>query len=308
MNKGMMLTVCLNPTLQNTYVLPQLAIGEVNRVVQQRLDASGKGINVTRVIHQLGHPVLHLTQCGGWTGRLFLELAKKDGLRLAVVKTESAVRFCHTLISSSQKSVTEIVEEGAQVSPAVEEGIRGMFLKKLPGVTTVIISGSKAKGFSDSLFPWMVKTAKADGKRVIVDFRGKDLISSLEYKPDIIKPNLSEFFSTFFPETGCTETEQADLDEEMIRGRLVEISTGYSVTVICTRGPKGVLAAAGKLLLEQPAQKINVLNSIGCGDAFTAGLAVALESGYDLQQALEEGIRCASLNALYLKPGTIRPD
>jgi len=49
-----------------------------------------------------------------------------------------------------------------------------------------------------------------------------------------------------------------------------------------------------------------VTNTTGCGDAFTAGLAAALESGADFDTAVSEGIRCGALNAALVKPGVIR--
>jgi fructose-1-phosphate kinase PfkB-like protein len=38
----------MNPTLQKTLLFPSLAIDEVNRTERHWLDASGKGVNVSR--------------------------------------------------------------------------------------------------------------------------------------------------------------------------------------------------------------------------------------------------------------------
>ncbi len=65
MNNDSFLTVCLNPTLQKTIVLQKLLEDEVNRTNEHFLDASRKGINVSRVLTQLGAEVIHLTQVGG---------------------------------------------------------------------------------------------------------------------------------------------------------------------------------------------------------------------------------------------------
>jgi len=48
------LTICLNPTLQKTLCFSSVVPGTVNRTGVHRLDVSGKGINVTRVLTQLG--------------------------------------------------------------------------------------------------------------------------------------------------------------------------------------------------------------------------------------------------------------
>ena len=50
----MFLSVCLNPTLQKTLSFSSIVPGKVNRTGVHRLDVSGKGINVTRILTQLG--------------------------------------------------------------------------------------------------------------------------------------------------------------------------------------------------------------------------------------------------------------
>ena len=95
----MILTVCLNPTLQKTLCFPSVTQGEVNRTDNHRLDASGKGINVSRVLTQLGKTAVHLTQLGGELRPLFLSLCKKDKLLGSLgtvewVESKSPIRFC----------------------------------------------------------------------------------------------------------------------------------------------------------------------------------------------------------------------
>ncbi|HAP56468.1 MAG TPA: carbohydrate kinase, partial [Sphaerochaeta sp.] len=59
------LTVCLNPTFQNTLRFASFKIGEVNRASEHYLDASGKGMNTARIVSQLGEQSMLLTHLGG---------------------------------------------------------------------------------------------------------------------------------------------------------------------------------------------------------------------------------------------------
>jgi 1-phosphofructokinase/tagatose 6-phosphate kinase len=104
------LSVSLNPTIQKTLVFPNFVSDTVNRAVQHRLDASGKGINVSRVLTQLGKNCTHLTQLGGQFRAIFLELCEQDGLTIEWVESQSPIRFCYTIINNEDKSVTELVE------------------------------------------------------------------------------------------------------------------------------------------------------------------------------------------------------
>jgi len=315
----MFLTVCLNPTLQKTLCFSSVKPGAVNRTAVHRLDASGKGINVTRVLKQLEKKALHLTHLpscvadnvcnAGFLSPLFLSLCKQDGLAVEWVESNSQIRFCYTVIDESSGEVTELVEESSPVA----EGTEQLLLEKfdimlnhgypLPTPHTLIISGTKAAGYSETVIPEMVRKAKEKGLRIILDIKGDDLKECLKYEPDIIKPNLDEFLETF----GIGAGEARDT--------ILELAQKHKCRVILTNGSRKILAAEGSNYFEveiHPAPKnLGAGNTTGCGDAFTAGLAAALfpcgkhENGADFLTAINEGIRCGALNAGLLKPGSI---
>jgi len=297
------LTVCLNPTLQKTLRFSSVVPGAVNRTAEHRFDVSGKGINVTRVLAQLGKTAVHLTQLGGDMRPLFLSLSKKDGLSVEWVESgcmtshTGQIRFCYTILNESDGSVTELIEESEPVAAGTEERLLKKFdelLRKTcgKGDSHLIVSGTKAAGFSDAVIPAMVRKAKEKGLRVILDIKGKDLINSLEYEPDIIKPNIDEF----------TETFKIEPNKET----LIDIAQKYRCSVILTNGSRNILAAdETHNFFEVEVKPVKVVNSTACGDAFTAGLAAALEDALDFKAAIGEGIRCGSLNAGFIKPGVI---
>ena len=306
------LTVCLNPTLQKTLRFSSIVSDTVNRTGFHRLDASGKGINVTRVLTQLGKKAVHLTQLGGELRPLFLSLCNQDGLNVEWVESESQIRFCYTLLTESDAGVTEIVEESETVAAGTEQRLLEKFDSMINADSQsfkfLIISGTKAAGFSDNVIPAMVHKAKEKGMKVILDIKGKDLIESLQYKPNIIKPNLFEFADTFAPELIDAEKNDLAYDEkaqQRIKAAMLDMSNEYDCHIILTNGSLNILAASGKEFFETNIQPVKTVNTIGCGDAFTAGLASALYDGASLEGAIKEGIRCGALNASLLKPGVI---
>jgi 1-phosphofructokinase/tagatose 6-phosphate kinase len=302
------LTVCLNPTLQKTLRFSSVVPGTVNRTDIHRLDASGKGINVSRVLTQLGKKVTHLTQLGGVMRPLFLSLCKEDSLAVEWVESGSPIRFCYTVVADNSGDVTELVEESEPVTADTGERLLEKFDTLLPGNDYLIVSGTKAAGFSGEIIPLMVKKAKEKGMVVILDIRGKDLVESLQYQPDIIKPNLLEFALTFAPDLVKTNTLLGD--EHIIKGRIralcMELCDKHQCRIILTRGAQALWAAEKDNFFEVCPTAIKPLNSTGSGDACTAGLASALENGADFSAAIAEGIRCGALNARCLRPGVIK--
>ena len=307
------LTVCLAPTLQKTLCFPSFVSGTVNRSRNHRLDASGKGINVTRVLTQLGKNATHLTQLGGDMRSLFLSLCEQDGLSVELAESNSQIRFCYTLIKENalqESDVTELVEESETVTAGTEQRLMQKFdsLFDEQKLSSLIISGAKAAGFSDTLIPTMVHKAKEKGLRVILDIRGKDLIDSLKYKPDIIKPNLYEFAGTFaadlIKDNKFTAADKAE-PHKRIKATMLDMCKEYGCRIILTDGVRKIRAAETDNYFEVDVKPAKIVNTIGSGDAFTAGLASALEDGAAFHDAIAEGIRCGALNTGLIKPGVI---
>lgn len=65
----MILTVTLNPSIDVSYPLEHLAIDTINRTTDVRKTAGGKGLNVSRVIHQLNHDITATGFIGGYFGQ-----------------------------------------------------------------------------------------------------------------------------------------------------------------------------------------------------------------------------------------------
>jgi 1-phosphofructokinase family hexose kinase len=299
---GYFLVVCLNPTIQKTLLLDNLVPDRVNRSVDYRIDAAGKGIDVSRVLVQLGDKALHLTQAGGWNKVVFLNLAENDGIDLHTVESDSDIRFCYTLLDRAHGTVTEIVEESREVSAKTEAFVLEKFRALLPGCHTLVISGSKAAGFSDSIFPTMTAEAHACGKVIILDIRGKDLLDALVSKPDYIKPNRDELIATFFGESGASD---AQIDD-MIESKLKEIYEQFGTKSIITNGKEPCVYFDGSVFRKALPVPVIPVNTTGCGDAFCAGFAHSIAGEDSMDKAVACGLECAGLNALSMRPGVIR--
>lgn len=304
MRSDAFLAVCLNPTLQKTLSFPIVRRDTVNRTGTHSLDASGKGVNVARVLSQLGRKAIHLTQLGGSFRSAFLDMCARDSLDVRWAESGSEIRFCYTIVDQSDRSVTELIEESAAVSKTTEERILELFDIASTEVGTVIISGTKAAGFSDSVVPTMVRRAKERGLRVILDVRGTDLTSSLPYAPDVVKPNLLEFLSTYLP--GVDAREEASKLKDIVAETAGRVARETRGLVVLTRGSSAVWAHDGESFSEFPIYSVPPINTTGSGDAFTAGFASIFASGGTLSDAVAEGARCGRLNAALFRPGVIR--
>ena len=299
------LVVCLNPTLQKTLVFNHFQEGEVNRASFYRLDASGKGMNVARIISQLGGNAMHLTHLGGVRMHEMISLINKDTIDLHYIEVKSDIRTCTTIINRANESTTELVEEPNEVDNESDKKIRELFLKIVEKCSTIVISGTRAPGYRASLYSDFVKIAKELGKRVILDIKGDDLDSSLPYYPDIIKPNLSEFVSTYLPHTQVNESDDNSAIKNEVKSKMKHLHEAYHCNIIITRGKYPIWVYTKDGFSEIPTQKVKAVNTIGCGDALTAGIAYHINKGKELKEAVQKAVVYSSINATLLAPGTV---
>jgi sugar/nucleoside kinase (ribokinase family) len=68
-------------------------------------------------------------------------------------------------------------------------------------------------------------------------------------------------------------------------------------TCVLTMGGDGCFVSTPETSFRLPAHDIQVVDTTGCGDAFTGGLIAALHRGWDIEQAARFGGTCGALCA-----------
>lgn len=294
------LAVCLNPVIQNTLVFDSVKLDHVNRAAQHRVDASGKGVNVARVLTQLGQPCVHATHAGGQNRDWFLAMCQKDRLDVRWVDSGSDIRICTTVIDLSAGTATELVQEAQAVQPNTEADFMQLFDMVLPSCAMLVVSGTKASGYSDGIIPWMAERAFQLGIPAILDIKGQDLLACLQWCPLVVKPNIHEALATWPLGT-----------EKPLRTHIAaiaaELKIQYQTELVITRGKESIWFNEGGQPAEEPIVPAKTINPIGSGDSFTAGLAYVMLKGGSLREAIQEGARLGARNAENLKVGSLNP-
>lgn len=297
------LTICLSPTFQ-MIVSVAYHENEVNRSSQHLLLASGKGINVSRVLSNLGRPCVNITQLGGPRVAEFIALCNKEFINVRYVPVSAEIRTCITIIDDQRKTSTELVEEPCPVDDEASDKVFKLFQAELPNHEAVIISGIKAPGFSNDLYPKIVDESHKSGKLVILDIKGNDLKACLPSHPTIIKPNLSEFCQTFFDQKQVMENEDNEYLKEAVERVAKSLFEEHGVKSVITRGRFDTWVYDGKRLLVVPNKTgCPIVNTIGCGDTLTAGLAHSLLEGKKLCDSVAFGMVCALKKASHIGQG-----
>ena len=133
----------MNPSLDYLLSLPALQAGETNRSAAERLVAGGKGINVSKMLYNLGTDSIIWGFAGGFSGEELCRQLTAAGLRQELIFLHNGNTRINVKLSAGQE--TEVNAAG----PQAEEEALQIFYRRLETLTAedyVVLSGSLLPG------------------------------------------------------------------------------------------------------------------------------------------------------------------
>lgn len=298
-----LLVVGLTPTIQRTMRFAALEIGAVNRAREVRVTASGKAVNVARVITLLGGEARLVQLLGGDTGRFIARTLDEEGVAHASVpiRGDAPTRTCATLLPDGGPA-TELVEEAQPVSEEDVAALEDAVLRHLPTARALCLSGSFPPGVPEDLYARLVRAARGADVPAFVDAQRAPLRAALAARPFLVKPNLTEAAATL-------DLSLSGEDETDARAAVDALTRAGAAWALVSLGRAGSLLGDGKgnlRRIEPP--RIEAVNPIGSGDSLLAGLALAFVRGASLPEAAVFGTACAAANCLTPTSGVVFPE
>ena len=294
----MILTVSLNPAVDRTCRLGTLQPGAVNRMDSAVSVAGGKAVNVTKVLRQFRMPVAAVGFLGGAGGTLIQDTLEQLGVE------------CHfTKIAGGTRTTTNVLEENGRVTELLEPGpvIRGAELKQfikqftgcLDGSELVVLSGSLPGGVPTDIYASLIKLCHMSGCQVILDSSGEALRQGVLAGPDLVKPNKKEL--------EFLAGRNLDSRDEIIQAarELFNYSVG---SVVVSLGSGGLFWVDREKVLFREAKRVQVVNTVGCGDTVVASLSMSLLAQEDVEMTLDKAAAMAGANASTDENGDIPMD
>ncbi|MBK7758998.1 MAG: hypothetical protein IPI35_21910 [Deltaproteobacteria bacterium] len=248
----MIVTVTVNPMAEHLFSVPHFeAPGDFRATEKARLIPTGKPLNVGRALHDLGEQVLNVVALGGRTGREIEELLEKERLPTRVVSLRRESRRGFTVFDEQGRTTT-VYGPPPKLEDAEVEAIVAAVRSLMP-IGKLVLGGSTSRL---DLYPRLCEL----GVPVVLDCRGPALIDSLKASRDVIlaKPNLKEVRATFGVHT-AQEGLQALID------------AGARSAVVTDEGRDAWFRVCGRTFRARP-PAVDVVHSVGCGDAVAAGL------------------------------------
>ena len=162
----MILTVTMNPSVDTRYQLDELIIDDVNRVTPEKT-AGGKGLNVARVLGQLGDDVVATGLLGGHMGAYMAELMDANGINNDFVPIKGETRICLNILHAGNQ--TELLESGPTIAPEELDAFTAKFTELAGKADVVTISGSLPRGVEADYYAKITGIAENAGAKVLLD-------------------------------------------------------------------------------------------------------------------------------------------
>ena len=277
----MIVTVTLNPAIDQTVQVPHLQVGAVNTVRDLVETPGGKGINVARVLADLEQPVAATGFMGSHSQPLFDEYFSAHGIQGQFVTLEGTVRSNIKVVNQSDTEVTDINFPGFQ---AKDEWLNDVLstLSEHPADTLIAVCGSLPPGISLDAYATFLQSLKTKGYALAVDNSGSALKQAIRVKPDIIKPNIHELSAL----AGTVLTEEEALS---FSRQLAEQGVGL---VVLSWGARGAWFITRDQCLHARPATTKVVSTVGAGDSMLAGCLYGQEKHYSLQKTARLATAC----------------
>ena len=289
----MIATVTLNPSLDEWMQLRSLRVGMLNRAAGFARYPGGKGINVSRVVRELGGRTVAFALAGGEDGVILRELLNRLRIPHEFVTVAGLTRNNYKIRTERPRALTEINMAGPRMPASAVHALQQRLLRRRPAPQCVVLSGSLPPGVPASIYQGWITRFRRRGIPSVLDASGGALKLGLAARPWLVKPNRQEAQEVL----GRPIRHRAEA-VEAARGLLAR---GPQL-VILSLGGAGAVLASGAGVWEARPPVVKADSAVGAGDSLVAGFLVGWSKTRDLAAAFRWAI--ASGTAAAMTPGT----
>lgn len=266
-------TITLNPAVDHTASISNFRAGEVNRVEWEQVDPGGKGVNVASFLTDFGFSVTVSGFLGKENAELFQALFTQKGIQNQFVILPGKTRVNIKIIDTASNQVTDINFLGQAPATSDVAALYQMIDDLAKDCDWFVLSGSIPVGLSADTYGKLVAQLKAQGKTVVLDASGEGLRQAISFAPYAIKPNIDEL----------QELVGQHLESEMAIAHAAQKLLAQGIQcVVVSMGAKGaIFAEADEAIVVRPPE-IEVVSTVGAGDAMVSGLVTGKLRGLSL--------------------------
>lgn len=287
-------TLALNPAVDLSYLVSELVAFRKTKARHARYDAGGNAVNVSRALKRLGKEAHTCCILGGESGNMLKQLLAKEGIVPDSIEVDGDTRVNSTI--QQRRPPAEFKISGIAPADIKSEDINSICRRflKLAGDGYGVLTGSVPPGTPTNVYAKLSAQLREQGAKVVLDTKDDMLISALDTRPYLIKPNVYELEIT---------SGKALQSIEAIAEQARQLQRGGVENVCVSMGAEGGILVNNEDSFYAPAPRVKVMCSVGAGDAMVAGLLAALADGLSAPEVLLQGLACGT--GAVTHPGTM---
>ena len=269
-------TVTLNPAIDQTVTIPNFAAGKVNRVEQIQWHPGGKGVNVAAALADYGHEVAVTGFLGRDNSGAFEVLFAQKHIEDRFLRIAGQTRIGVKITDPLQQQTTDVNFPG----PAPTTSDIAELLQQLASLAAVncrwfVLAGSLPPGVDLGIYRDIITALKRTGCSVLLDTSGEALQQALPAAPRILKPNIHEL-ETLVGASLPTESDVVDAARKLI-------DRGVNLVAVSMGAQGSCFVSADAVVIARP-PKVQVKSTVGAGDAMVAGIVASQLAGLPLAE------------------------
>ncbi|PWC76250.1 1-phosphofructokinase [Azospirillum sp. TSH64] len=285
-------TVTLNPAIDQTIMVEALKPGNVHRAKAVRHNAGGKGVNVASCLADWGTPVAATGLLGTGNAAPFEALFEAKGIADAFLRLPGETRVNIKIADLAANDTTDINLPGLSADAGAVDRVRETVLGLVEPGTPVLLAGSLPEGLPADTYAALTADLAAAGARVVLDSSGAPLAAALASTgalPHCIKPNrheLEDWAGRPLPTNADLLDAARDLHRRGVS--VVVVSLGADGALFVGSDGDGARALHGRL------PPVQALSTVGAGDAMVAGLIAAFQQDGGLEDVARLSVAFAA--------------
>lgn len=286
----MIRTVTLNPAVDHILYLDAFTRNITNRVSHAAVGLGGKGTHVSVDLAQMGMPSAAYGFAFGENGRRIERMLLDAGVEQRLLHCAGGEsRDNYLIVEEASGDATLIAEQGPSPSAEQREALYDLLDRETERGEYVALCGDASNFADPNAYCHIMERLSERAPRFALDASGETLRKALALRPFLVKPNRAELSALL--------GEELDTPRELTRA-ISRLERQYGIyAIVVSMGGEGAAACIGQELYHVRAPKIDVRNTVGCGDCMVAGLLYGFARGMAPEELLRHAAACAAAAA-----------
>lgn len=285
----MICTLTINPAIDRLLYINSCKKNNTNRIKDVKDVLGGKGTHVSVNLDLLGCENRAYGISFGDTGKEILKLLDCKDIDTKFLHYKDGNSRTNYAVIEENGCCTLFSEKGKLITKEKCEALISKLVDEIKEDDILIMSGDASNTEIPLIYCEIMDRLKAKHVKIFLDTSSSNLREGLKRKPFLIKPNEDEL-------SQIVGTDVSGKEKEIIQGMKEAAKIGIECVTVTCGGAGSYAYYKGKFYHVHPL-KVEVANTIGCGDAFLSGMAYGFANKMDFSETLRIASAISSATA-----------